>query len=347
MFANESAPVSTAPGFEVTIGGQKFDQANGGGVQMLVVEDHVDMVAMLTLRMGGNETQPRWTWKIGDDVTVKIGEGSREFFKGQITSMEPSYQVEGTSSITIRALDDTHKLGRGRQTRTFEEKSDSDIVKEVAGEMGLSVQAEDTGEPTKYTIQRNESNIAFLKRLAARNNFILRVEDGKLFFGEAQFSGSVYTIKMGDNLKSMRRSYNTTDMVQKVVVRGWDIMAKEPIVGQATTGDIQAIGGGQLGADKAGTFGDSTAYITDVPVTSQAQADKLAKSEMNRLARQYCRGSASIQGNEQVRAGKVVNFDGLQQGVNGEVFVLSSRHIISERSGYTTEFSFCATSEGS
>jgi len=46
------------------------------------------------------------------------------------------------------------------------------------------------------------------------------------------------------------------------------------------------------------------------------------------------------------RAGKVVTIEGLQPGVNGEVYILASRHIVSARSGYTTEFSFCATNKG-
>lgn len=344
---SSSAPTSTAPGFEVTIGGQTFTQAEGTGVQQLVIEDHVDMLNMLTLRMGGNEGQPSWgNFEIGQEVTAKVGAGREEFFVGQVISVEPSYQVEGTSSINIRAMDNMHKLGRGRQTRFFEDMKDSDVVTQVAGEVGLEVRAEGTEETHPYILQRNESNIAFLKRLAARNNFMLSVEQGTVIFEKAQFGGSVYTIGMDDNLKSFRTSYNTTDMVQKVVVRAWDIMTKEAIVGQAGTGDIDKIGGGQLGADLASQFGENTAYITDVPVSTQSAADMLAKVEINRIARQFCRGSASIQGNEQVRAGRMVKFEGLQQGVNGEYFVIASRHVISQAAGYITEFSICSTSRG-
>lgn len=344
---SERAPASSAPGFEVTIKGTKYDQSHGTGVHSLILEDHVDMVDHVTLRMGGGENQPGWSrFAVGDDVSAKIGAAESDYFQGQIISLEPSFQVEGTSAMNIRCMDKTHILGRGRKTRFFENMKDSDVVQQVGAEAGISVNAEATDETHPYILQRNESNLTFLKRLAARNNYMLRVEQGKLRFHKAQFSGSVYTIKMGDNLRSMRYSYNTNDMVQKVVVRGWDINKKEAIVGIATTGDIDKIGGGELGADKSGMFGDSTAYITDVPVFSQGAANLLAKAEINRIARGFLRGSMIIQGNEKVRANTIVTIEGVQAGFNGEVFVVATRHVISEREGYTTEVQFCSTSLG-
>ncbi|MED5371466.1 MAG: contractile injection system protein, VgrG/Pvc8 family [Myxococcota bacterium] len=342
-----SQPRSTAVGFEVTIGGQTFTQASEeGGVQMLVVEDHVDMTDMLTLRMGGTQGQPDWNWKIGDEVECKLGSGGT-IFKGQITAMEPGYQVEGTSTVTLRAMDQMHKLGRGRKTRTFEDMKDSDVVSQVAGEAGIPTgNIEATSEIHPYILQRNESDVAFLKRLAARNNYLLTMEDGSIAFKRAQFGGGGYKLKMGDNLRSMRMSFNSMDQVQKVVVRGWDPHTKQAIVGEATTADVERIGGGEVGADTAGQFGESTAYITDVPVFSQAAANEIAKVEMNRLARQFGRGSATVQGNEQIRAGTTVEVEGLQKGNNGTFFILSSRHVISNRSGYTTEFSFCTNTMG-
>lgn len=338
---------SSASGFEVVIGGKKLTQADGEGVEMLVVEDHVDMIDLFTLRMGGAPGNPAWSWKVGDDVKVKVGRCTSEIFVGQCIGVEPGYQVEGISSINVRALDKMHILSRGRKTRYFEDMKDSDVVSQVASEAGLEVgTVEGTQTTYPYILQRNESDIAFLKRLAARNNYLLRMEQGKLAFKKAQFSGSSFTLKMSDNLRALKVSYNSADMVQKVVVRSWDIMTKQAIVGEATTGDIQKIGGGQLGAELAGQFGNATAYITDVPCSSQAEAKQLAVNEINRIARQYLKGSATIQGNEQVKAGTMVKMEGLQSGMNGEVYVIASRHIVSARSGYTTEFQFCGTSAG-
>lgn len=343
---------SSGAAFEITIGGKTYRQADSeqGGVQQVVVEDHVDMLDTLSLRMGGTAGQPKWEWKIGDEVEAKIGQGNVTLFKGQITSMEPSYQVSGITQITLRALDQMHKLGRGRKTEFFEDMTDAEVVEKVAGKAGLSIgDIQATDEVHPYILQRNESDVAFLKRLAARNNYLLRMEDGGLSFKKAEFGGGGYDLKMGDTQQSMRNfrlNYNSTDMVQKVVVRGWDISKKEPIVGEATADQVEKIGSGEVGASMAGQFGDSVAYITDVPVSSQAQAEAIARHEMNRIARQFARGSATIQGQDKVRAGTMLNVSGLQQGMNGSFYILASRHIVSNRTGYSTEVSFCSNCMG-
>ncbi|MCB9776968.1 MAG: phage late control D family protein [Alphaproteobacteria bacterium] len=341
--------VRSATSYKVTVNGQEFSQTQADGLAMLVVEDHVELVQMLTLRMGGAEDRPTWNAKIGDTVTASLGEGGSPLFEGEVIGLEPSYQVDGVSSMTIRALDKAHRLGRGRKTRFWEDMKDSDVVSEVGAECGLSVDADATSETLPYILQRNESNLAFLKRLAARNNYILRVEasSNKLLFKKASFQGSSVKVKMGENLRSMRMAFNSSDQVQKVVVRGWDVAAKKEIVGEATTGDITSIGGGEVGASVAGAFGDSTAYITDVPVSSQSMANAVAKSELERLARSFGRGTASVQGNDKIRAGTIVEFEGLPSGQNGKYFVLSTRHVISGRTGYTTEFTFCSNTMGS
>jgi uncharacterized protein len=342
-----SEKVSSATSYEVTVGGTTFKQTENDGLQSLVIEDHIDMVDALTLRVGGAEGQPTWSFTIGDTVEAKLGAGSINLFEGEITSIDPGFQVEGISSMTVRALDKVHRLGRGRKTRFWKDVKDSDVASEVGAECGLPVDVDATEDTLPYILQRNETNVAFLKRLAARNNFILRVEQGKLLFKKASFEGNAEKFTMGENLKSARFSFNTADMVQKVVVRGWDIMTKKEIVGEATTGDITKIGGGELGADVASKFGDSTAYVTDVPVTEQGLATSIAKAEMERLARQFCHGSAIVSGTDKVYAGAMVEFAGLSGNLNGKYFVIATRHVVSNRSGYTTELTFCSNSYGS
>jgi phage protein D len=343
--------MASAPGFKLTINGTSFTQAGNAGLQELVLEDHVDMVGQLSARFGGSEQDPKWKFKIGDEVEVLFGsyEGnsSAPIFSGEIISIEPGFQHDGQSSVTVRALDKIHRLGRGRKTRHWEEMKDSDVASEVGAESGLSVEVDPTEKVHPYILQRNETNVAFLKRLAARNNFTLRVDDNKLLFKKASFQSQDVDVQSGGNLRSVRMAFNSSDMVQKVVVRGWDPAKKQEIVGMCEASSISPMGSGELGAAAASKFGDSTAYITDVPVASQQQANDIAKSEMERLARQFCRGTGSVAGNDKLRAGAMVNMKGMPDMVGGKFFVIASRHIISLRSGYTTEFTFCSNSFGS
>jgi phage protein D len=344
-----SSARSSVPSYKITIGsGHTFEQPEGDGVQSIVIEDHVDMISMFTIRLGGTEGQPEWDFNIGDEVEARLGEGDALLFKGQVVALEPSWTMDGGSTLTIRALDPLHKLGRGRNTRFWEDVLDSDIVSEIGAECGLPVEVDATGTTMPYVLQRNETDIAFLKRLAARNNYTLRVDNGTLKFQKNQYTGAENAVSLGGNLRSLRVAFNSVDQVSEVVVRGWDIAAKEEVVGTAATGDLAKVGDGDLGCQLAETaFSSSTAYITDVPVGTQAQANAIALAELERLARQFARGTGTIQGNDAVRAGTVVNLEGIAAPFNGKYFVLASRHIISPRTGYTTEFTFCSNTFGS
>jgi phage protein D len=338
----------SATSYKVTIGGQEFTQPEADGLEQLVLEDHVDMVAYLSARISGMEGGPEWKMKMGDPVEVRLGAGDSLLFKGEVTALEPNWGLEGVATMNVRALDNTHRLGRGRKTRWFKDKKDSEIAQSVGAECNLSVEVDDTQEMHPYTLQRNESNLGFLKRLAARNNHVLSVEEGKLIFKKASLNGSGATLEYGKDIRSIRMQFNAQDQVSKVVVRGWDVREKKEIVGTATAGDIETIGGGQKGAELANSkFGESVAYITDVPVGSQAEANALAKAEMNRLARQFCHGTCVAEGNDKLRAGASVEVKGLKGGHNGAFFIVSSRHTISATSGYLTEFQFISNTLGS
>jgi len=337
---------SSATSYEVQIGETVMTQPSVDGVQQIIVEDHVDMVAMATVEVGASERSPAFNFKIGDTVSVKLGSGAEPIFKGDITALEPRFQVSGTSSMVIRALDHMHRLGRGRKTRFWEGQTDSDVVAEVGAECGLSVEADPIEEAMPYILQRNESNVGFLKRLAARNNFLLTVEQGVLKFTKASFMGASHAYAMGQNLRNLKMSFNSVDQVQKVVVRGWDPKMKMEVVGTAELENIERIGAGQLGAELSACFGDSVAYVTDIPVRSQSVANQIAKSELERIARQFCRGTVTVQGDDAVRAGNMIEFSGLSTGLNDKFYIVSTRHVISSKSGYSTDVRFCSNTMG-
>lgn len=337
----------SATSYKVTIGSRTFSQDESDGLEHLVIEDHVDMVESLACRLAGNEGQPKWEIKIGDAVEAKLGAGDVVIFKGEVIAVEPSWSIDGLMTMTVRALDNAHRLARGRKTRFFEQKKDSDVASTVGAESNLSVETDPTEEVHPYILQRNESNLAFLKRLAARNNFQVAVDEGKLIFKKAAFSGSPTTLTMGKDLRSLRMGFNSMEQVDQVIVRGWCIREKKEIVGTASSGDIEKIGGGELGSSTSTSkFGAHIAYVTDVPVGSQAQANAVAKAELNRLARQYAHGTGTVDGNDGLRAGQVVEFAGLTTSHNGKFYIISTRHIISPTTGYLTEFTFCSNTAG-
>lgn len=344
---SDSGQKRTAASFELTIGGKTFTQPESNGLESFTLEDHVDMMAMLSVRLSGGEGSPEWGVKIGDKVEAKVGQGQNIMFTGEVIAVEPSFTPRGGATLNVRCYDNTHRLGRGRKTKFWTDMKDSDVAQEVAKEANLQVDVDPTENKWPYILQRNESNIAFLKRLAARNNFQVTVRDGKLLFKKSDTAGQNTEIEMGESLRSLSMNFNSTEQASKVVVRGWDVRTKKEIVGTATSSDSAGIGSGQKGADLASSsFGDQTVYITDIPVTDQDQANMIAKAEFQRISRQFGRGQCTADGNDQLRAGAMVSFKGIAKGYNGKYYIVSSRHMVSSHTGYIVEFQFCSDTMG-
>jgi phage protein D len=301
---------------------------------------------MLSLRVMASENTPAWDFALGDVVEASIGSGTSIAFAGEVTALEPSFQPSGGATLVIRALDAMHRLGRGRRTRHWDRTRVSDVVSEVGQECGLAVRADPTDEIVPYILQRNESNVAFLKRLASRCNYLLRVSDGRLLFQKASFQGSSRKLALGTDLHSAKLAYNTAELVQRVMVRAWDPKSKRELVGTASAADLAPIGAGALGIDLAAVFGDTTAHVTDLPVATQEAASALARAELERIARQFCRGTCLIRGDENARAGTMVELDGLSATWNGRYFVVASRHAIGGGGGYSTELTICNNAYG-
>ena len=240
-------PISTpsSPPFVITVGSSTFNHNTNNIVRSVVVEDHVDMASFCSLMFDASIDQGQVEAKIGDPVDVKLKTEDISVFKGEVISIDHSFQQAGTTTKIVRCIDHIHRLGRGRKTRFWNDMKDSDVASEVGAECGLSVECDPTDEQHPYILQRNESNVAFLKRLAARNNFELRVDQDKLYFKLATFNGQAVDLENGEDIVALSMGYNSSNMVQKVVVQGWSVKDKKEIIGQSEASEVTKIGGGE------------------------------------------------------------------------------------------------------
>jgi phage protein D len=343
----------TVSGFTLKIGSNVFKDTDINGLVSLSVEDNVDMAStcQITIHLTGKSRMN--SFSVGDLVSVCL-RTTNELFSGDVTSVQYSFQLKTASRIVLQCVDASHRLAHATKSRHWNDMKDSDVASEVGAESGLDVRADDTSEVHKYILQRNETNISLLKRLAGRNNFQIRVDPaasagGKatLLFQKSATSGQARKITREDGLLSFNISQNTANLVPEVIVRGWDINAKKEIVGTCKGSEVTKIGKGDLGVEQAQVFANEPRNVTDVPVRTQGLANEIAKAEMERIARQFIRGTCSIVGDDSVRAGTMIDVDGLDEGVNGPYYVVSTKHVLSPGTGYKTNISFCSNTKGS
>ena len=288
---------------------------------------------------------------IGDAVEISasaarvIGGGSGTLFKGEVTSIEPHFSGGGDTTLVIRGYDKSHRLHRGRQTRTFLSQADSRILDEVAGESGLtvSIDSESTSIEYEYVLQNNQTNWEFLEERARRIGHQILVDNAGTLHLKAGTAtlGDGPKVTLGDDLLSFRPCWSAAHQTGAMEALGWDPLAKQAVSGeQQASGSFNQGGMTQAGGSTAdGKFGAATAVVTESILTTTDEATAVAKSLSYDISRDFVQAEGVCLGNPAILAGWTVDVQGVGGKFSGKYFVTAATHVWKENGVYETRFS--------
>src|ERR1041384_7390044 len=126
---------AASPNVDIMIDGK---QADDGHFQSYVVDRDMfqpDMAAIVLANQGDVYTPT----KVGDAIEIKVGDKATSVFKGEVVGLEPVYKGGEKTIITIRAMNKLHRLLRKRKSITFTDKTDQQILNQVVGDAGLTL----------------------------------------------------------------------------------------------------------------------------------------------------------------------------------------------------------------
>lgn len=290
--------------------------------------------------------------KIGEEVQIGFVASTTEspsfnqeeqdsIFKGEISAIETHFTERSQAPIIIRGYDTSHRLHRGRWNRSFQNMTDTDVVKKIAQEAGIEIgKVESSGIPHEYLFQQNQTNMEFLRERAARLGFELFVSDGKLNFRKPSKDESL-KLKWLKDIDNFRVRVSSAEQVKEVEVRAWDYKAKKAIVSKANQAKVmtetQNGEGSQYSAPFNGKPKDPTMRVIDRPVSCAKEAETIAQSLFNELGGQFVYADARAEGNPKLRPGRVVELEEMGKH-DGKYYITETRHTYFERI-YQTDFS--------
>ncbi|MFW6359563.1 MAG: VgrG-related protein [Chroococcales cyanobacterium] len=343
------------------IEGEDASQALMQDILQVSVEESLHLPGMFTIVIkndylpGRTDDQP-WQhealFSIGKSIKIGFSSsttGASEFseekkgyvLQGEITAIETHFTSEAQAPIIIRGYDVSHCFHRGRYNRSFQNMTDTDIVKKIAGEVSIQTGTVDSsGDPHDYVFQENQTNMEFLRERAARNGFELFVQEGKLNFRKPK-SKATLNLQWLQELQSFRVRLTSAEQVSSVEVRGWDYVQKKAISASKNSDSVITetdYGDGKKTSSAFnGKASDAKMLVVDQPVFSAKEADKIAQALFNELGGQFVHADARADGNPEIRPGKVVNLTDMGK-YSGKYYITETRHLFHERT-YTTEFS--------
>lgn len=338
------------PEVRLRINGAELPLAAKADLISVSILDDVNAAGMFTFRLpcwDGVEMKVKWIdddlFKEGNGVEIDMGyrDNMETLFKGEITGLEPEFPNEEPPTLTVRGYDRRHRLMGKRKTRTFLNMKDSAIASQIAGDWGLTPEVEDTRVTFEYVLQNNRTDFEFLQERARRIGYELVVSDRALHFHARQNEGSAaVSLNREVELLDFSARLTAVGQVEEVFVQGWNPKDKKEVVARSGTGDERRMGGAASGpAMVRQVFGGTGGTTADLPVLSQAEADQLAGGSFNEMALHYIEGHGVCIGRPDLRAGKLLEIEGLGQRFSGKYYVFSTEHIFRPTSGYRINFS--------
>jgi phage protein D len=332
----------------------------------IVVEESLHLPGMFTLtirndyfssRTGENPWLYDKTFAIGKSIEIGFTSSPTEaaefevsneeiLLKGEITAIEAHFNPESQAPVIVRGYDISHRLHRGRYNRSFQNMTDTDVVKKIIGEAGIQAGTIDDsggpygfGDPVGYIFQENQTNMEFLRERASRHGFELFVQDGKLNFRKPSANTSLNLTWLKD-INSFKVRVSSAEQVDSVEVRGWDYQNKQAIVSTKSSQNTEVMTSTDQGKGKRVSTafnGTPKMIVVNQPISKSAESDAIAQSLYNELSREFVQADARAEGNPEIRPGKTITLKELGK-YSGKYYVTETRHLFTGRV-YTTEFS--------
>lgn len=328
--------------FEIKVAGTALAADQEANVMDVLVEQHTHLPAYFQITVYDAKFDFA-NGKMAFDLTKEVEiagfkeDGSRAVLvKGEITAIEPMFKEGMIAYTIISGYDKSHRLYRESKSQAFLNIKDSDLASQIASNAGLSPQIDVTTTVYDHIYQDNQTDIAFLRQRAWRIGYECFVQDGKLFFRKPPASGNAVAMSWGQELIEFRPRMTLAEQVDEVQVKGWDPQKKEAILGKATKGTLYPqIGDAKLNS-WASSFGTGKHILVDVPVVSQAEADKIAQARLDEISGAEVEAEGKAFRRPDILAGAYVEIKNVGSRFSGKYLVTRAQHRLNEEGLYTT-----------
>jgi len=279
--------------------------------------------------------------RLGTLLTVYSGDENepQEIFRGIITGLEADFPVSDPPELVVLAEDVLQKSRMMRRTAVHEETTIADIAETIASNIGVTAQITELDDSIGTWYQFNESDLMFLRRLLNRYDADAQIIGEELFvFRRNEMQRQIVELELHGQLRSARILADLSHQISEVTVSGWDVNQGERITA-TSTGANEGPGDGRSGAELlVDAIGERSEHIGHLSVNNQEEAQLLADSAYDQVARRFVCVEATAEGNPAIRVGSNVTLSGISTRFDNSYYVTSCCHRFDVTRGYETDF---------
>lgn len=279
--------------------------------------------------------------KLGASVQVYAGDVSSptQIFSGKITALEGRYLRDGAPQLVVLAEDVLQAARMSRRTKNWENATLSQIVGQVAANIGLTPVTNGLDSNIGTQLQFNESDLQFLRRVLCRYDADLQVVGTELHAApRSQAQRNDLAIDLGSQLREVRVIADLANQVTQITTTGWDYAQGQTISATSQTTSFGP-GSGTTGAawmqQALSTRSDQLAQFAAL---NSDEAQSLVDAEFAERTRTFVVARGVSQGNPNLRVGTFVTLNGLGQRFSNTYYTTATTHRFDLTSGYETQF---------
>lgn len=264
-------------------------------------------------------------FKPGSELEIQLGyHGEVEtVFEGIIVKHGIKALHNRTSQLIIEAKDKAIKLTGTRKRAYHNDKTDSDIIEALAGELDKDIEA--TTFSHKQLVQYDCTDWDFLVTRAEANSLMVLTDDNKLIVKKpTTTSSAVLTATYGQNIWEFEAEMDARAQFQEVKSQAWDYTSQS--LESSETGMAVFTETGNLSVDDLGSVIGASVTLNHGGHLTQPQLQNWSDAYAMRNFLSKAAGRVKVDGNALLKPGTIITLDGVGDRFNGNVFVTGVLH---------------------
>jgi len=334
---------SLTPVWIVYIDGKRLSTDYEGALRKIYINDRLDFIgsASLLFDISAVDFDNDDTFVLGSEVSIHLGykDDVEEVFVGEVTDFAPRFEEYNPPSFEVRIKTKLNKLKKGNKFKSFENKTPSDIIKDIVTKYDLTADVDDFGQELTYTEQHNLTDYDYITYLADKyGKFIYCYNNTVYVKTEISPTNDDVVLEWGKTLISARTEMDIKKQLSAVTATGWDVMKCEGFTATATMKDVPLkIGGEYCWEDNSrGYDPHKVTQLNSADFTDEAEAMEIAKATILKTSLRFQTCEAKTEGNYHIRPGNRITVKYLGKESDGEYLVSSVEHTFNVQEGYFT-----------
>lgn len=315
--------IGTLPPLDVSLAGKALDERLLSGLVRVDVEQRMNAPASCELEFSDPHGHAADAFTAGATLALRIGPARQSIFEGTVAALELVLRGDEVRTLRVLAYDALDLLRRGSPVRVHSEVTFADLARELTLPFGIAVDFDSPGTLQTRVVQHRRSDFDVLLHVAEREGRYVRLDGGVLRTYRIAPSGDAKRLELGVDVREASVTLSDVDAASTVDVRGWDPQRIR----------------GHRGTAMRNSNGAADVTLTNVIVSSDGQAEALARSQIERRAAGAAVLTAVAEGDASLAPGICVRLQGVPERFAGPFRITHARHRCTPEFGYIVELS--------